>query len=320
MTDQPLVSVIVPAWNAAATLLETLESAGRQTHRNLEILVVDDGATDRTAEIAAGYCARDSRARLIQTENRGLASARNRAIDEARGEFIAPLDADDIWHPEKIERQLATFVEKGPKVGLVYCWYRMIDEEGLVTEEPWGPVFEGDVFARHLQCSFGTGSSPLIRRNALDGVRYDPALGKAGNQGSEDWLLQLRIAARWKVACTKAFLLGYRTGRANMSSDRARMMRSHIQMLEIIQRDFPGREPRKIRRELARWRARHGLARFPRQPARAAGEFCSALVASPLIAGKTIALGVSQILRPKKRLDDHPSVGQSFMSLSPDIA
>jgi len=319
LTERAPVSVIIPAWNAEKTLLETLVSAGAQSHRNLEILIIDDGATDRTAEIAADYCARDSRARLIRKDNGGLASARNRGIDEAQGDFIAPLDADDIWHPQKIERQLQTFAERGQEVGLVYCWYRMIDERGLVLEEPWAPVFEGDVFARHLQCSFGTGSSPLIRRRALEGLRYDQALGQAGNQGSEDWLLQLQISARWEIACTKAFLLGYRTGPSNMSSDTARMMRSHIQMLEIIRRDLPGKEARIVKRELGRWHARHGLAQLARRPATGVTEIASAIAQAPLVAGNVIALHLAKPLCAQRRLDGHVSVGQPFLSLSPDV-
>src|SRR6476660_9248867 len=100
--EGPLVSALIPAWNAESTLAETLGSAAAQTHRNLEILIVDDGSTDSTAEIAKEFCASDSRARLTSQKNRGVASARNRAIDESKGEFIAPLDADDLWHAQKI--------------------------------------------------------------------------------------------------------------------------------------------------------------------------------------------------------------------------
>ena len=116
-------------------LAETLQSAAAQTHRSLEILIVDDGSTDRTAEIAVEFCTSEPRARLIRQGNCGVAAARNRAIDEAKAEYIAPLDADDLWHPQKIERQLETFAASPPGVGLVYCWYASIgcDEPGTVT-------------------------------------------------------------------------------------------------------------------------------------------------------------------------------------------
>jgi glycosyltransferase involved in cell wall biosynthesis len=280
----PLVSVIVPAWNAQSTLAETLQSAAAQTYRNLEIVIVDDGSADRTAGIAADFCASDARARLIRQPNAGVAAARNRAIEEAVGEFIAPLDADDLWHAEKIERQLATFTASPPSVGLVYCWYRMIDEAGEVTEPPWAPVMEGSVFRQHLKLNPGTGSSPLIRRGALGDLRYDPALQRAGNQGCEDWLLQLHIAARWDIACTRAFLLGYRQSAAAMSSDKERMIRSHIQMYEIVRRDFPGRETRTVTGELARWQARHALIKGKW------AELVRAFATAPLIVGREILL------------------------------
>jgi glycosyltransferase involved in cell wall biosynthesis len=287
MTAGPesLVSVIIPAWNADETLGETLQSAVAQTHRNLEILIVDDGSTDRTEQIAAEFCASDPRVRLIRQDNAGVAAARNRAIDAAKGEYLAPLDADDLWHPEKIERQLQTFAENPPSVGLVYCWYRMIDGKGRVTEPLWAPVIEGSIFREHLKCNFGTGSAPLIRRSALGSLRYSTELGQAGNQGCEDWLLQLHIAAEHDIACTRAFLLDYRQGPDAMSSNAERMIRSHIEMYQIVRRDFPRRETRTIARELARWRVRHALAqrgkdRWP--------EIVAAFAEAPLVMGKEV--------------------------------
>jgi glycosyltransferase involved in cell wall biosynthesis len=105
--SEPLVSVIIPAFNSAATLGDTLASAAAQSHRALEIIVIDDGSTDATARIAADFCARHPRARLISQTNQGVAAARNRGIAEAKGEFVAPLDADDLWHKDKIARQVA---------------------------------------------------------------------------------------------------------------------------------------------------------------------------------------------------------------------
>ncbi|MEO8455385.1 MAG: glycosyltransferase family 2 protein [Sphingomicrobium sp.] len=307
----PLVSVIVPAWNAEQTLAETLHSAAAQTHRDLEILIIDDGSTDDTAALAAEFCASDPRARLIRQKNGGLASARNCAIDAAQGDFIAPLDADDLWHPEKIERQLATFAASSAQVALVYCWYRMIDERGCVIAPAWAPVFEGRVFARHLECNFGTGSAPLIRRSALGDLRYE--LSRPGEGGCEDWLLQLQIAARHEIACTRAFLLGYRQHPRAMSADSGRMIRAHIQMYRIIEREFPGCETRIVRRELARWRAARALTMLRVQPrAHAIAELAGALAQAPLIAGKTI---VSSLLpRPKRSGDTR---APHFQSLPP---
>src|SRR5579863_7666011 len=95
--DQELVTVVIPAYNAAHTIDETLRSARYQTHRNLEILVVDDGSKDATPEVVARHAVIDARIRLIVQENAGVAAARNRGIAEAKSDLIAPLDADDLW-------------------------------------------------------------------------------------------------------------------------------------------------------------------------------------------------------------------------------
>src|SRR5689334_7548849 len=116
----PMVSAVVPAYNAEATLRETLESVRSQTHERLEIIVVDDGSTDGTVAIVEAQQQIDPRIRLIRQKNAGVATARNAGAAAAKGAYLAPVDADDLWHPTKIERQLAAFAHAGPEVGLVY--------------------------------------------------------------------------------------------------------------------------------------------------------------------------------------------------------
>ena len=99
-----LVSVIVPAHNAEATVAETIESALQQTHADLEIIVVDDGSSDGTVALCNAYRARDTRIRVISTAQAGVASARNTGIENANGQFIAPLDADDFGAQESQQR------------------------------------------------------------------------------------------------------------------------------------------------------------------------------------------------------------------------
>ena len=96
----------------------------------LELIVVDDGSRDRTRAIVDQWAERDSRVRVLAQANRGVAAARNRALAAARGEFIAPLDADDLWDPTKIERQVRRMIEAGEGTGLVYCWWVSIDPDG----------------------------------------------------------------------------------------------------------------------------------------------------------------------------------------------
>src|SRR5215210_8953229 len=107
-TVTPRVSVIVPAYNAAGFLERALNSALAQTMPDLEVIVVDDASKDTTLALAQEVAARDPRVRVLHNEhNRGMYPTYNRAIDEARGEWIAALDADDVWLPERLERLLA---------------------------------------------------------------------------------------------------------------------------------------------------------------------------------------------------------------------
>ena len=124
----PLVSVVTPAWNAAATLPATLASVLAQTRPDWELLVADDGSTDASPAIAAAWAARDPRIRPLPGPRQGPAAARNRAIRAARGRFLAFLDADDCWRPEKLARQLA-FMER-EKSAFSFTAYRRVDAAG----------------------------------------------------------------------------------------------------------------------------------------------------------------------------------------------
>jgi glycosyltransferase involved in cell wall biosynthesis len=227
---KPLVSVVIPAYNAARTLLETLRSASAQTYSNLEIIVVDDGSTDETCQIVRDFARHDSRVQLISQANGGVARARNTGIAAAAGELIAPLDADDLWHPTKIEKQVATLLAAGPQAALCYSPYRRIDEAGDVRHSSSCSACEGWVFHQHLHLNFvGNGSSPIIRKDVLVQFGgYDPSLRDEGHQGCEDYLLQLRIARRWQFACVPEYLVGYRRMSDSMSAEFANMVGSFV--------------------------------------------------------------------------------------------
>jgi glycosyltransferase involved in cell wall biosynthesis len=114
----PLVSVITPAYNAARYIEHTLESAIRQTFTDFELLIVDDGSTDQTRAIAERYAARDPRVQVIHQVNRGIAAARNTALSQARGNYCALLDSDDLWFPTYLEEQLAMLLQH-PEVAIL---------------------------------------------------------------------------------------------------------------------------------------------------------------------------------------------------------
>ena len=224
----PRVAVIIPAYNAADTLEETLTSASAQTFRDLEIIVVSDGSTDATAAVVERVRHKDSRIRLIEQTNAGVAAARNAGIVASDSDFVAPLDADDLWHPDKLALQLARFDACPPKTGLVYNWYHPIDRRSHIVGPVATPVIEGFVLHRHLTWNFvGNGSTPLFRRDALTGLAYDAGLAARNAGGCEDYLLQLQIAKNWHFACVPAHLTGYRQGPGRMSGQTLTMLRSY---------------------------------------------------------------------------------------------
>jgi glycosyltransferase involved in cell wall biosynthesis len=236
----PLVSVIVPAFNAEATLADALRSALAQTWADIEIIVVDDGSTDRTADIAAAFPVT-----LIRKSNGGVASARNAGIAVSRGEWFAPLDADDLWHPTKVARQVAAALAAPSPPGFVYCWLRFIDDEGRVTGSGPRHTIEGHLIHRHLLVNFGgAGGQALFRRDAVLAVGgYDESLVRC-----EDILLQFQLAARHPVACAPEYLVGYRTVEGQLTADRGAMLRGWQQVRRRLRETCPA-----VRHKFDRW-------------------------------------------------------------------
>jgi glycosyltransferase involved in cell wall biosynthesis len=237
-----LVSAIIPAYNASATIERALQSVLAQTYGQLEIIVMDDGSIDDTAAIVERISREDPRIILLRQPNEGVATARNVSVAHARGEFIAPLDSDDIWHPLKIEKQMAVMVDGGSRIGLVYCLSRFIDEHDIIVSNDGRQVeARGDVFARLVAANFiGNASSPLIRRCCLEQVGgYDSSLRAQGAQGCEDLKVYLAIAEHKDFDLVPEYLVGYRTAAGSMSRNHASMARSW----EIVIGDARSRHP-----------------------------------------------------------------------------
>jgi len=241
VTDSPLVSVVIPAFNASNTLQQTLLSVSAQTYRNLEIIVVDDGSVDHTALIASAYSQTDPRVRLIQKSNGGVASARNAGTQASTAEFVAFIDADDLWHPTKIAKQMALLTAGGNDMALVYSPFRLIDTSGMVRGSSRNHRVDGWVVNRHFYINFiGNGSSILIRKHVLNELGgYSSVLLEAGAQGCEDLLLQLRTALHYKFGTVPEYLVGYRMSPGNMSADEERMIRSSLLALTMALAECP---------------------------------------------------------------------------------
>ncbi|HLR43164.1 MAG TPA: glycosyltransferase family 2 protein [Pseudogracilibacillus sp.] len=132
MSKEPLVSVITPAYNAARFIGETIQSVIDQTYNNWEMLIVDDKSTDETVEIVQQYMNKDKRIKLIVLdENSGSAIARNTAMDKASGKFMAFLDSDDLWMPEKLTKQVAFMEDNG--IAFSFTKYVRMQEDGRLT-------------------------------------------------------------------------------------------------------------------------------------------------------------------------------------------
>jgi glycosyltransferase involved in cell wall biosynthesis len=235
MANNPLVSVVIPAFNAADTICDTLVSVSQQTYDNLDIVVVDDGSTDNTSALVRHHSLRDPRVRLICKANGGVASGRNEGIRSSRAMFVAFIDADDLWHPTKIAKQIDVLLAGGPKMALVYSPSRVIDMNGNVLTSPLRFGANGWVLYRHFHANLiGNGSSILVRRDVLDEVGgFDTRLREAGAEGCEDVLLQLRIAARYQFGEVPEYLVGYRRRPQSMSSNADQMLRSGALAMRI---------------------------------------------------------------------------------------
>jgi glycosyltransferase involved in cell wall biosynthesis len=265
-TGNDLISVIIPVRNGARFVARTLASVLRQTHRELEVVVVDDGSTDETAEIVGNVAAEDRRVVLLCGPQGGVSAARNRAISHARGEFIAPLDSDDLWHPDKLALQLDAIKRGGPRVGLAYCWSVAVDEDDVIAANSVSRfTHQGSVFNALVERNFlGNGSTPLVRRSFLDAVGgYDTRFYEAQAQGAEDWQFYLSLAAICEFVVVRRCLVGYRRSPTNLSSDFGRMQRSIDMVREFAIHHLPSVPARHWQRE--RFYTYHYLANLALQ-------------------------------------------------------
>lgn len=211
------VSVVMPVYNAEATLAKAIDSVLAQTHRELELLVVDDGSSDGSWAIVEDFARRDPRVRPIGPRtNGGVASARNTALDAASGRYIAFLDSDDRWHAQKLGAQLETLRETGAKVA--YAAYRRVDEAGraLSLVDPPDALRYEDL----LKSNYIGHLTGLYRRDTGE-FRFL----RIGHEDYAFWLAVLR-AAGGAVKARHSEPLAYYTVRAgSLSSGKLRAAR-----------------------------------------------------------------------------------------------
>jgi glycosyltransferase involved in cell wall biosynthesis len=231
----PIISVIIPAYNAERTILETITSVQQQTFSDFEIIIINDGSSDRTLELLHNIT--DERLKIFSYENGGLPVARNRGISHATGEFLAFLDADDLWTPDKLELQLAA-LQQHSEAGVAYSWTSFMDDKGE-SLSPGEPIFiEGNVYADLLVNNFlASGSNPLIRKQAIKSTGgFDSAFPHCA-----DWEYWLRLAASWYFVVVPKHQIIYRQSSGGMSSKIDGIEKQLFIMIEKVYQTVPQR-------------------------------------------------------------------------------
>jgi len=205
----PRVSIVIPTYNRERLIGATLDSVMAQTFQDFEVVVVDDGSTDGTAELVRAYGAR---VRYLYQPNQGQGAARNTGLRAARGELVAFLDSDDLWEPNKLALQLAALADR-PDCPWIYTDAFVFDgatgRRQFLFSRQCRP-HEGMVADRLLRMNFIASPTPVIRREVFDRVGMFNEL----TPQVEDWDMWLRIAARYPIAYVPEALAGYRLHQA----------------------------------------------------------------------------------------------------------
>jgi len=223
----PAVDVIIPTYNGLPFLEEAIESVLAQTYKDFTLYIVDDGSTDNgeTEEYVRGL--RDSRVRYLHKKNGGQASARNLGIKKSGSPYVAFLDADDIWHPNKLQKQIA-LIENDHLVGMVYGLCKLIDSKGNpvgeVTYRKRGNLFK---YLLHHNKISGSASMVVVRREVFDKV----GLFREDLVGTEDWEMWLRVARHYHIDYVPDFI-------ASLHVLDNSTQKNHLMMAKALDRVF----------------------------------------------------------------------------------
>jgi glycosyltransferase involved in cell wall biosynthesis len=323
-TDSCEITVILPAFNAAKFLADTLRSVLAQDYPGFELLVIDDGSTDGTAAIAAGFAAQDDRVRVISQDNGGVAAARNRGIAEARGQYLAFIDADDLWESETLGLWHHTLDQVPDSVGVVYAWSLDVDDQNLLTGGFHAAEVVGPVLPTLLAHNFlGNASATMVRRSFVQAVGgYDSSLRDRSAQGCEDWDFYFKLSEICEFAVVPRFLVRYRKPAVSMSSDYDQMARSHALVLDVLRNRVPslpgwlyGLSKSSLYLHFANLSAQSGNASIARQWCQRAWQ-CDRV--TPLLRPGWYRLRFGRSVSPAKRIESNhqmPSKRSVFLKV-----
>ena len=228
------VSVIVPVYGAEQFVARTLDSLLAQTYENFEVVVVDDESPDGSIDICRQYSDRDSRIKIVSQKNRGLPGARNTGIRNSTGDYIALLDADDVWLPTKLEKHVA-HLDSSPSVGISFSYSSFIDEDDNLLGLHQTPKEIWEITPSQVLCRnpVGNGSAAVVRREVFDDIKYmDDLHGetqdfyfderlrcKSADATDIECWLRMTITTRWLMAGIPEALTLYRVNSGGLSSN-----------------------------------------------------------------------------------------------------
>lgn len=233
------IDVVIPAFNAADYIVQTLQSVANQDTQIGNVIVINDGSTDNTETLVREFTLSkpDINLIIINQANMGLSAARNTGIQHSKANYIAFLDADDLWKSNKLSSQIKLFKESSNhKLGVVYCAYELIDHGGNhVLSTPDSiipPALRGSVYTPLLKANLisGSGSSVLVKRSVFKDVgTFDESL-----KACEDWDMWLRIAKKYDFDYANKNLVSIRVHQNNMQKDLTRMLSAELMMLNKL--------------------------------------------------------------------------------------
>ncbi len=275
----PTVSVVIPCYNASATLAEALSSARRQSLRDIEIIVVDDGSSDGSQALVTASAQSDARIRLLTQANSGVSAARNLGINAAKGRLIALLDADDVWAPHHLELHVHRLTHE-PRLGVSYGPARFIDMAGRVVGCS-RPKLKNIVPADLLISNPTTTSSTLVIRRD---VFKDVGLFRTAMRHNEDqeWLFRVTLSG-WVMSGAASPTVDYRTSPTGLASDLEGMLRGFDIMIAEARKLAPvlvRRDEARARASMLRYLARRAI-RLDLPPAVAQKYMLNALRTAP---------------------------------------
>jgi len=292
----PRVSVIIPVYNGQEYVAATLETVFAQTFRDFEVIVIDDGSTDRTEAILDRFCGKIT---LLKNSHKGPASSRNLGLEASHGSLVAFLDADDLWLPKKLERQVS-IASSHPEYGIITTNYAKFDETGIIepsSADQRPPIQSGYVLEELLFDNWIGTSCVMARRECFDKV------GKFADDsialGKDDWNMWMRIAAHYPVYYLDEVLVHYRVHPQSFShQNQEKVLAGWLAQLDWFEDSIPQLRARHKLMQEARFSycwgmGWHNLHELNLHGAR--GKLRRALHYSPFSVKAWIALGITHL-------------------------